>query len=317
MNRKAMIYSIVAFVLLFVIAGIFFAQNRRTGHDQFKVVRERVRTMDSFLRSIEQDSRRAAYIAGYRSLIAMEQQVTTTGAFFQDADTAFLELFRTGNLSNTSFEIMENSTFDLYVTKVKAEAAKKGMVLNLTIENTSLWQEDPWNLLINYTFGIVLTDSLRTATWTTEKNLTGRVPIQELRDPLFMKFTLARVQRVIMRGNVTQFVDDVNDKNDTTGLMTHFNNSYYTARGRGPDILMRFEGNLSDSPFGFESLVDTQEIALQDLPVNSTNSVVDYQYFGSGGADACNIQNTPDKIKLATEDLTIYEVEGKLDYDPC
>jgi hypothetical protein len=314
-------YTLVTIVLLVALANIFFTQTRYDGHDRQTAVEERVRSIDGFIKGLERDSQRASYIAGFRAFIAMEQHITSTGEPIADVDAVFKQIFINGTYSNTSYFIMENSSFNEYLARVQYEAGQQGIAFNATISNVTLWQSDPWNVQVDYTLAANVTDNRGTASWIIERRFTGSIPVADLRDPLFTSRTYGRIQRVIKPTNVSGFVDDAGNKNDTTELMLHFNNSYYAAAGRGPSMLMRFAGNLSDSEFGIESLVDADEFAAQSLPVNSTASVVDYRYFSGVKATACGIQNLPSRIKLAESDLEVYEVRSgaqqQLTYGAC
>lgn len=310
-------YTMVAVLLLLALGGVFFTQERQSASESHDAVESRVRSLDRFIKDFSQDSQRAAYIAGFRTMIAMEQHVASSGEYIDNPHERFREVFVSGTMANTSFTIMENSTFSDYLLKVKQDAGRQGIAFNATVVNITLWQAEPWAILVNYTLDLNVTDARGTASWTTRTTFTGSVPITDLRDPLFTVQTLGRVQRVIRMGNATVFVDDAGDANDTSGLVSHFNHSHYIARGRGPSLLMRFAGNLSDSPYGIESLVDTEELAAQDLGVSTAATVVDFSYFSNAEADACGIQNVPQRLKLADADLEIYQVEGKLAYSPC
>ena len=103
MNRSGVAYTLVCVILLFAVGGLFYSQNARTGHESHEIVSERVRTMDNFIKDLEQDSQRAAYIAGFRTFISMEQQIISVGTFFPDADVVFKEIFLTGNYSGTQY----------------------------------------------------------------------------------------------------------------------------------------------------------------------------------------------------------------------
>jgi hypothetical protein len=310
-------YTIITLILLLVIAGIFFTQARRTAHEERAAVASRVQAVNAFIDNLESDTQRAAYIAGFRSFIAMEQHITSTGQPLSDPAAAFREIFLNGTLANSSFVIMQDSTFTDYLSRVQVTAAQQGIEFNATVSNVSLWQVDPWNVLVNYTLTADVTDQRGTAQWNITRTFTGRIPIIDLRDPLFTANTYGRVQRVIRPSNITVLVNDVGDANDTTGLMLHFNSSSYLAGGRGPSMLMRFAGNASDSEFGIESLVDTDEFTAQNLPVNSSASVVDYLYFRGVEADVCAVQNLPSKLKFDNERLDLYQIQGKLTYVVC
>lgn len=316
-GRRGIMYTLVAIILLIVIGNIFFTQSRRTGRDVASAEADRIKAINSFLHSVEDDGHRAAYISGFHSLIAMEQLVTNTGTFIADPDAAFKEAFVYGTIGNQSFIILQNSTFNDYLARVQWNAARQGMTFNATVSNVSLWQVDPWNVLVNYTLDIALLDGRGTARWYVHRTFMDYVPITDVRDPLFSANTYGRIQRTIRRSNVTTFVNDAGDANDTTGFVTHFNSSCYVAFGRGPSILMRFAGNFSDSPYGIESLVDVNDLTAQNLAPNTTASVVDYQYFSGVPATVCNIQKFPAIIKLDDASKALYQIEGNLNYTTC
>ena len=116
---------------------------------------------------------------------------------------------------------------------------------------------------------------------------------------------------------MTEFVDDAADRNDARGLVAHYIASLYAALGRGPDILMRFAGNWSDSQYGIESLADTDELDAQDLIVDTGASVVDYLYFNGTPATACSIQNLPSRLILDSASADLYGLTGALTSSPC
>lgn len=313
--KRGVAYTIVSLVLLLVVATLFYSQQR--ARDDGAAEMERVRAIDSFLVNLEEDSQRAARIAGYRSLIAMEQHVTSTGEFLADPATEFREAFLEGSIAGANYTIMENSTFGLYLQRVRQDAARRGIEANITVINISLWHADPWHVRINYTLRLNVSDARGSASWLTITQFLGTIPITDLRDPLYGVYTFGRIQRVVRETNVTQFVDDAGDANDTTQLLSHFNNSFYIAQGRGPDFLMRFAGNLSSSPFGIESLVDVEEISAQGLAVYGDRTIVDYKYFSGVAASTCSVQNLPSRMKFETQSRTVYEIEGELTYAAC
>lgn len=316
-GRRGVVYTIVALLILLSVGALFFTQSRRSALDAGAAVEERVRAIDRFIQDVQTDSERAARIAGFRSLIAMEQEVASTGGYFADPNTAFLDVFWDGNLSGATFQVMANSSFSEYLLRVQELAGMQGIALNASVTSLQLSQEDPWNLLVEYTIAANITDTRGTARWSVVWNGTGRVPITDLRDPLFTAQTLGRVQRVIRQTNTTDFITDGANQNDTSQLLVHYNESRYAALGRGPDILMRFAGNISDSAYGIESLVDVEELDAQDIVVNTGASVVDYLYFNGTLATVCSIQNLPVDIKLDTASAAVYGVTGALTSSTC
>jgi hypothetical protein len=316
-GRRGVIYTIVSLFVLLIIGNIFFAESRITGKESSDATIDRVKSVNAFIVNFEHDSQRAAYIAGFRSFIAMEQYVTSSGLYLGNTPSTFREVFLNGTINGTQYDIMQNSSFNEYLARVSASAGQQGISLQATVVNVTLWQTDPWYVLVNYSIQMNVTDNRGTAQWQINRTMMGRVPIVDLRDPLFTSRTFGRIQRVIKMTNFTLFVNDTGNANDTTNFNRHFNSSLYRAAGRGPSMLMRFSGNLSDSPFGIESLVDVDEFTTQDLPVSSTASIVDYQYFNGVPATVCSIQNMPSKVKFDAASASIYEVTGKLTSSSC
>jgi hypothetical protein len=311
------LYTLIAILLLGILATMFFTQNRINEQEGVTAVSQRVHAVNTYLTSVSADSERAAYIAGFRAFIAMEQHVASTGQYLPDPSSAFLEAFMNGTINGTAYEIMEDATFSEYIHRTGALAAAQHIRINATVVSTKVWQADPWTVLVNYTMRVNASDDLGTSSWHYNEELTGRVPIIDLRDPLFTARTFGRVQRVIRRTNITTFVDDTNDANDTTGLQNHMNESLYLAAGRGPTMLMRFAGNLSDHPYGIESLVDTLELQIQGLDADETASVVDFRYFSGAAADMCDVQNMPITFRIDAAHAQVYQVPGALETDGC
>jgi hypothetical protein len=195
----------------------------------------------------------------------------------------------------------------------------QGILFNVTVLNITLWQTDPWHLLVNYTLELNVTDGRAMARWSVNQTLVGTIPIADIRDPLYSVNTNGRLQRTIRPTNATLFVDDTGNRNDTTALQIHFNNSLYAALGRGPKILDRFANITNDSVYGIESLVDINELATQGIAAHSAATVVDYKYFNGTPvvATACNIQNLPARIKFDSTDLVRYNIAGTLNYTIC
>jgi hypothetical protein len=318
--RRGIIYTFVALLLLLIIGALFLTQTRRTSREEALSSTARVQTIDRFLTSFEQDSTRAAYIAGFRGFIAMEQHIASQGMFFSDPAASFREVFLNGSINGNAFVVMEAATFEDYIERTALLASRQGITIDAMITNVTLWQEEPWHVLVNYTLSYNATDSRGTARWRVNTTLTGSIPITDLRDPLMTVRTFGRVQRVVKPTNVSVFVDDVGDANDTAGLLQHMNSSWYVAVGRGPSMLMRFSGNTSDSPYGIESFVDTEELDAQGLSVDQTLSVIDYQYFTNITADACDLEGeppVPQRIRLDDASLDIYGLRTTLNWTSC
>ncbi|MDD9952776.1 MAG: hypothetical protein OXR66_00400 [Candidatus Woesearchaeota archaeon] len=316
--KRGFFYTITVFVFLIALFILFVIIGSRNALEEQQGTTSRVRTMNAFLEQLEEDSKRAAFISGVHTLIALEQQIVDTGNFLATPEDDFREIFLTGALDNRSFDIMENSTFTHYLDRVQLIADRTGILIDVNVTNVTIRQNDPWNVLIEYTLEENMTDTSGVASWVDDTRISVKIPITSVKDPLFSVFTLSRITHIIKQTNVSQFVDDTGDANDSTGLQQFFNESEYTANPNAPSFFMRLQGNLSASPHGIESFIDAVEFDNQGLTVTITRSHVDWLYFGSTiSDDICNIQTMPGTFKLDTEHLDTYQINGTLNYTTC
>lgn len=319
-GKRGVVYTLIGVIMILIIGTIFVSFSKRNSHDTFSATESRVKTMEGFLKDVERDSERAAHIAGFRSLIAMEQKVATSGVPLSNPAQVFRESFVNGTINGTVYQIMDNSTFNQYLSRVQDTAAAQGIICNMSVINITLWQTDAWHLRVNYTLDIQLSDVRHVASWRTNRTFIGQVPIADIRDPLFSMNTYGRVQRTIRPDDGVVFVNTTGNRNDTSGLVHHYNDSLYIAAGRGPSILMRFANDSSDSIYGIESLVDVEELTAQGIVVDNRASVVDYLYFNKTIATICNINNIttalPVSIKLDAAHKDIYQI-NLLNYTAC
>jgi hypothetical protein len=172
----------------------------------------------------------------------------------------------------------------------------------------TIYQKNPWAANIDINVTLNAEDVKKTASWQRPLYITTNISIQGFEDPLYVINSYGRVTNTIIKTNITNFVSG----EDTTKLKKHTNNSYYIESSTAPSFLMRLEGNLSNSVYGIESLVNLEEFQEQEVPIKS-RSVVDYIYFGTQSIDDCKIKNMPSWFMLDKDDppnhVNIYQCE--------
>jgi len=294
----------------------YFSLKNYNYTDAQESVTSRIITLNDFIEDLNNDVGKATFIAAYRSLIAMEDHIALTGQYFNNSETAFEELFFNGTLNGMNKTIMNASSFRDYITRVSQIASDVGITMNMEIDSVTLAHKDPWHVAVTVNFSNYVNDTKETAHWTYKTSKETMVPIIELRDPIYSVQTLNRVPNVIIQTNLTPFVNDVADANDTTNLQIHANESYYIASTMAPSYVMRLEGNFSNSTYGIESLVNIQELTYQGLTIETLKSIVDYIYFDpnvSTTLDLCSgIINLTSWFKVERDHLQTYEIDPKL-----
>ncbi|MBU1204702.1 MAG: hypothetical protein KKE93_02220 [Nanoarchaeota archaeon] len=304
LNKKSMFFSIIAIALISLIIFSFTTYTSYKLRDKVMVTETRIYSMNSFIDDIEKDIERGLYISGFRSLMSMEQYITDNGIFLYDVNSCFKEAFLNGTINNSQMGLMNESTFINWTQRIKEQAIKLDIIVEFDVHDVTIYQKNPWaaNIGINVTLNVE--DVKKTASWKRPLYITTNISIQEFEDPLYVINSYGRVTNTIIKTNITDFV--VN--NDTTNLKTHVNNSYYIESDTAPSFLMRLEGNLSNSLYGIESLVNLEEFQAQEVPIRD-RSVVDYIYFGDQTTTNYNIKDMPSWFKLDEEHLETYECE--------
>ena len=302
-KKKGIFYTISAIALTMVIIVTYSAYTTFRLSDKMDVTGTRIETVNSFLKDVEKDINKGIFIAGFRTLLSFNQYITTNGTFLNNANERFKESFLNGTINNQQLTLMKDSTFTDWANKISAEAAKIDIQFNFTINDVMLNQTDPWTVSIGLNLSFDIRDKRNTSYWNRQRYLNSKISIIGFEDPLYIINGNGRVTNLIIKSNITNFVVS----GDATNLMLHANNSYYMVHNDSPSFLMRLEGNLANSTFGIESLVNLDEFQQQGLTLKD-RSVVDYIYFGSQSTVNYRINNTPQWFKIDQNHLDAYQV---------
>lgn len=323
--KKGMMFTLVVLIALSIVFIIAFSRTRYSITDKQQVYESRIMTMNDFIKSFESDAVRAIYISSFRSLIAMEDYVSSNAEFLNDTDYYFKQIFFDGQVIDDeyTFDIMNGSTFQDYQSKVSGIAREINIQFNSSVNSIHLEMANPWTVRVYVDISVNLTDFSGLASWRYNKTISSDIPIIDLRDPMYSVNTLGKLPVIIRKSHYKTFVNDTDNKNDTINLQIHLNNSYYINNTMAPNFLMRFENNISPDINGIESLVNLQVLADQGWVIGCNDrSIVDYLYFNETETDVwCNIQNMifqPDNwFIMDTAHVDIYHINNTLDHSPC
>lgn len=325
MNRKGLLYISMAVIFVVLFGVLYLAQDSYRLQDREDVITSRAHTMDDFVKNLDVDIDRAAYIAGFRALLGTEEYLSQRGLFFDNRsamEDAFREVFINGSYNGTALAIMQDANFGEYLSRVRTQAAGIGLETSINITDVDLEQVSPWHVHITFEGAFNISNADHQLWWDYEKNFTTDVSIIGLKDPLYTVNTLGRVPITVHEYPLppTGFVND--SDNDTAVLKGFIQGSYYRASTSAPSFLQRFTNDLSPSPNGIESLVYLPSLSDQGIVVKEDRSVVDYLYFSTNpdsSTDRCSIQNmvfTPDWFRIDAAHLDDYELDG-LSSIPC
>lgn len=320
-----MLYLFMAVIFLVLFSAVFFTFNAYKYHDRQEVVAIRVHTMNDFAEDLHEDLHRAAFISGFRAMIGLEEYLSQRGVFFHDQESmeeAFRHAFINGTINGTSLAVLDDSSFEDYLSRVGELADRIGLSLAIDVTNVTLEQVSPWHISISFDGEFLLSDNLGLAWWAYNRTFMTVVPIYDLKDPLYTVNTAGRVPNTIINftSPPTGYVDE--STNDTAVLQEFVEGSYYRESDEAPSFLQRFTNDLSPSPDGIESLVYLPALSDQGIVVKTDRSVVDHVYFSAspdGSGDRCQIQNmvyVPDWFRLGNQSMDDYELDA-LSSSPC
>ena len=280
-SRKGFTYVLVTTLMIAILLSIFFTASKYRYQDQESLQQVRIRAMNEFTQNLNNDIHRATYISAFRTLLALEDHVTTTGIYLTDINESFKETFYYGTINGTESQIMANSTFSDYVAKVSTISRVTGIFLTINVTHIGLVQSDPWNIDVHMLMNITLRDSKNTASWNINKEYITTVPIANLRDPLYSKNTFNKVPNTIRQLNSSMNSSMLFNATNTARLLEHINGSYYIASPYAPNFIMRFEGNTNADLNGIESIVNDRILFNPELIAYPDRIKIDYIYFNN------------------------------------
>jgi len=312
LGKKGVFFTFIAFTFLSLLIFSLSVGDNYDMREKSFVIETRVDTMSRFIADVEEDIERGAYIAGIRAFFELNDHVISTGEYISDLDLSFSELLVNGTIDGENSSIMMNNTLTYWMNKIKEEADKIDIIINFTINNISLYQEDPWEVIVDLNLGIKLSDAENISSWNKEKSISSIIEIDGFEDPMYWVETNGVVENRITRTNFSYFVSG----SDISNLLNHTYGGYYTAFSEAPSYLMRLHGDFNNSEYGTESLVDIQNLINRGVPVDD-KSIVDYIYFSDNNPVKYHVAGAPSWFKLDNSSnmdnnqthLDLYEVD--------
>jgi len=305
MAKKGLFYTTAAIILTLTIMITFSALSSFHLNERMGVIETRIETVNFFIKDVEKDMNNGLYIASFRTLLAFNQYITSNGLFLDNVNYRFSELFLNGTIYSQPVNLTKDSTFTDWANKITARADKANILFNYKINSVKLSQSNPWAADIELNLSLDIRDKKNTSYWLREKNLKTSISLIDFEDPLYIVNSQGRLTNTIATSNLTNFVVDKNVQN----LMLHMNKSNYISHNDSPSYLMRLEGNLSNSTYGIESLVNVAKFQDQGF-VAKDRSIVDFIYFGAQNTVNFRINHTPSWFKIDRDHLDIYQVRN-------
>jgi hypothetical protein len=311
MRKRGTYFTLMTIAFLVIFLFVLLMPGYRKLGEKMMVIEMRVDSMNNFIKDLERDIERGLYIASYRTILALEERVIIGGTFLNDVESSFEESILYGTVNGTNSSIMVASTFPEWISRIQKESSKFNIEANITLNNVSVYQTDPWHVKVNANVNFSISDVSGIASWDRRKDVETSISILEFEDPLYIVNSLGRTTNVINKTSFEgNFTFKVGGEWNVSRLLTHTYNSYYLANPDAPSFLMRFENDLSSSPHGIESLVNLKKLGDFGLEIDEEASIVDYHYWDGDNNGDYRVNFTPSWFKLDANHLVIYNVTG-------
>ncbi len=270
-DRRGIFFTLIAISLLGIILFSYSVTYSYSLHEKSAVIEARVDTMNRFLAEVDSDMENAIYIAGFRALIGLEDEVVNTGTFVEDTSSSFRELFINGTVGGQNSSVMANNTFPYWIDRINNEANRVGINLSLSVDDVDIYHTTPWEVRVEVNATLELADAKSTANWTQDKALYADIGVEGFEDPWYAVYTsnnvVKRVNRTVYEGNFT------NNSTNTTNIRDHVSSTLYANFTGAPSFLMRFEGDFNTSLYGIESFVEKSEVSPFHACPTETSSI--------------------------------------------
>ena len=291
-NKKGIFFTFAAIVLSIIIILSFNTYNVYRMKDEVDLVEIRINTMNNFVKDLEDDIGNVVFIAGFRSLLSLEDYMMKHNKFMGQDDspnlaTGFKSLFLNGTIitgvATETMGLMKNNSFLNWTKRMEMQANKTGILLGFAINDVTISHSEPWMVDVSVNLKIKANDTKGTASWAIDKVFTKKINISGFVDPLYLVNNNGLVNNTIR-------VTPVNPAASSSNLNTHLINSYYIQHSDAPSYLMRFENNLASSSNGIESMVNSQKLIDKGLPAKD-RSAVDFIYYGAQATTNCEVKD--------------------------
>ncbi len=313
MGKKAVFFTFVACVFIsLLIFSASVGENYEMREKSF-VIETRIETMSMFVEDVEEDIERAAYIAGFRSMVALVDNIVSTGEYISDVNSSFKELFFNGTIEGINSSLLANNTFNYWISKIKQEASKVNLAVDFTTKNFSIYQDNPWNVKLDLDIIIKVSDSEDISSWSRDKAVSSYIELEGFEDTFYVLGTNGLVENRIERTIWGSFTNG----SDISNLLNNTYEGYYVEFSGAPSYLMRLEGDFGESEYGIESLVDIDELSSKGVSTKD-KTIVDYIYFSDDDPVKYHVSGAPSWFKLDNvsnmhgnqSHVSLYEIEN-------
>jgi hypothetical protein len=292
-DKNGMFFTVI---VVFIITLFFMSYTIYDFVEDRSPINKRVETLNNFVFSVEQDIPRYLYIAGFRSVFLVHEEIVATGDYIGSVEDSFEELFYNMSLNGKNKDLMSGATFDDMIDSFGQFADKVNADISFGVPVVLVDQQDPWNIRISLELDMMIYDQGGLVSWNKSMVVDSFVPIDGFEDPMYLIET-GVVTNTITKSPYEGFVFGA----DISNLSLHVDNSYYVASDSAPSFLDRLEGRNVANVNGIESFVHLPTLTAQGVSTND-KSCIDYIYFSGSNPVHYSVSGMPSWFGIDDED---------------
>jgi len=209
--KKGVTFSLIMVLATLTIVEIILVQRdiiSQTREEYY--VKNRINDMNDLYDNVIRDSEKSLEIISKRAISIAASHVIQEGIPLNNADEVIEDLMMSGTFNGTEELMMENSTIIDWSDRMREIGDLKGYYLNLTFTELKVKPYDPFNLLVESSMSINITDKNDVASIVRDDNVSELVSIDGFEDPIYPLNTYGMVTHKFYKtpylGNFTQLL---------------------------------------------------------------------------------------------------------------
>ncbi len=181
-RKKGFVYTL--FAIAFIMSLSIFILTQNSGY-KTSVAAEKIRSdaLSFFVKGVEADAGRSVLISNRKAILALVSDEVNTGTFALSANESILELSGNGTKNGVSSDIMVNSTFSSWVSRIQGIGKNRHIDVNISMPNAVVALLSGFEFIVTGNATVIIYDPLTKIKYNHTVSIVRIVPIEDLEDP--------------------------------------------------------------------------------------------------------------------------------------
>ena len=266
-KKKGMVFTLVSILISSLIISSFFFLYEQRLDNETTFVSLRVQTINNFIIQSESYVSNLARDSTKSALEDIINAMISDGEFTSDLEQVLFDCLATGSFSiSSSFSCSGNSNLSGRLDDLSQLILSTFNIRSqIEIEDVEILQVSPWGLFIFVDYNITVGDDY--GFWVSNKRAGAEVNIEGLPDPTssIVHSDLSSLAHTTIFRIANRQEDDIGFwQEEPSTLHRVVSRGEYILNTNAPGFIQRLEGDMSASPFGLMSIVNSSIVGTYD-----------------------------------------------------